>query len=167
MAILGINHAVLYVRDARRSAAFYEDVLGFTRVIEDPGGRFAFLRAPASVNHHDLAFFTIGNAAAPSEAGRSTVGLYHLAWAVPTMDELAEMRTKLQSVGALVGESDHGVNKSLYAHDPDGLEFEVTFVVPPQYWGTEEHEAIVRRLDLAGEQRRFEGVVSHVGSAKP
>jgi catechol-2,3-dioxygenase len=167
MAILGINHAVLYVRDARRSAAFYETVLGFTRVIDDPGGRFAFLRAPASVNHHDLAFFSIGPSAGDSEAGHSTVGLYHIAWAVPTMEELVAMRATLQAAGALVGESDHGVNKSLYARDPDGLEFEVTFVVPPEYWGREENEAIVRRLDLAGEQQRFAGVVSHVGSAKP
>ena len=35
MAILGLNHAVLYVRDAKRSSRFYEEVLGFVRVIED------------------------------------------------------------------------------------------------------------------------------------
>jgi len=69
--------------------------------------------------------------------------------------------------GALAGESDHGVNKSLYARDPDGLEFEVTYVVPPEYWGDEEHEAIIRRLDLDAERTRFDGVVSHVGSARP
>jgi catechol-2,3-dioxygenase len=167
MAILGLNHAVLYVRDARRSSQFYEDVLGFVPVIVDEAGRFAFLRAPASVNHHDIAFFTIGASAGQSAAGRATVGLYHLAWAVPTIDELMQMREKLIEVGALGGESDHGVNKSLYAHDPDGLEFEVTYVVPPEYWGTEEHEAIIRRLDLDAERTRFDGVVSHVGSARP
>ena len=167
MAILGLNHAVLYVRDAKRSSRFYEDVLGFVRVIEDAGGRYAFLRAPASVNHHDIAFFSIGDDAGESTAGRGSVGLYHVAWAVPTIDELIVMREKLMAAGALGGESDHGVNKSLYARDPDGIEFEVTYVVPPQYWGAEEHEAIIRRLDLAAEQTRFEGVVSHVGSARP
>lgn len=167
VAILGINHAVFYVRDARRSAAFYRDVLGFVPVIDHPQGAFAFLRAPASVNHHDVAFFTIGAAAGPSAAGRSTVGLYHVAWAVPTVDDLIAMRTKLVEAGALVGESDHGVNKSLYAHDPDGLEFEVTYVVPPEHWGDLEHEAIVDRLDLESDARRFAGVVSHVGSARP
>ena len=40
MAITGMNHAVLYVRDARRSAAFYRDVLGFALIIDDPQGRF-------------------------------------------------------------------------------------------------------------------------------
>jgi len=167
MAILGLNHAVLYVRDARRTSRFYEEVLGFVPVIEDAAGRYAFLRAPASVNHHDIAFFSIGAGAGPSTAGRATVGMYHIAWAVPTIDDLMDMRAKLVAAGALGGESDHGVNKSLYAHDPDGLEFEVTYVVPPEYWGDEEHEAIIRHLDLDAERTRFDGVVSHVGSARP
>ena len=167
MAILGLNHAVLYVRDARRTSRFYEEVLGFVPVIEDAAGRYAFLRAPASVNHHDIAFFSIGAGAGESTAGRTTVGMYHIAWAVPTIDDLMAMREKLSAAGALGGESDHGVNKSLYAHDPDGLEFEVTYVVPPEYWGDKEHEAIIRRLDLDAERTRFDGVVSHVGSARP
>jgi catechol-2,3-dioxygenase len=155
MAITGMNHAVLYVRDARRTAAFYQDVLGFILVIDDPQGRFQFLRAPASQNHHDLALFTIGSGAGPSEAGRSTVGLYHIAWEVPTLDELEAMRQRLADAGALVGASDHGVNKSLYAVDPDGLEFEVMWLVPPHLWGDDEHEAIVRPLDIAADQRRY------------
>jgi catechol-2,3-dioxygenase len=155
MAITGMNHAVLYVRDARRSAAFYRDVLGFSLIIDDPQGRFQFLRAPESQNHHDIAFFTIGSGAGPSEAGRRTVGMYHIAWAVNDLDELEEMRGRLAQAGALVGASDHGVNKSLYAVDPDGLEFEVTWVVPPHLWGDEEHEAIIRPLDIAADARRY------------
>lgn len=115
MPITRMNHAVLYVRDARRTEGFYRDILGFTTVIEDPQGAFVFMRAPASENHHDIAFFTIGKGAAPSEAGRRTVGMYHVAWEVPTLEELAEMRERLQAAGALVGASDHGANKSLYA----------------------------------------------------
>ena len=41
-------------------------------------------------------------------------------------------------IGALIGQSDHGVNKSLYARDPDGLEFEVMYLVPADEWGAEE-----------------------------
>ena len=155
MAITGMNHAVLYVRDARRSAAFYRDVLGFSLIIDDEQGRYQFLRAPESQNHHDIAFFTIGSGAGPSEAGRRTVGMYHIAWEVRSLDELDEMRTRLATAGALVGASDHGPNKSLYAVDPEGLEFEVTWVVPPHLWGTEEHEAIIRPLDIAADARRY------------
>ena len=153
--IIGMNHAVLYVRDARRHQAFYGDVLGFETIIEEPNGQFVFMRAPASQNHHDIAFFTIGSGAGASTAGRGAVGMYHLAWEVAELAELETMRERLSAAGALVGASDHGANKSLYAHDPDGLEFEVMWLVPADRWGAEEHEAIVRPLDLAGDLVRF------------
>jgi catechol-2,3-dioxygenase len=168
VGITGMNHAVLYVRDANRTAAFYRDVLGFRPVIEDEAGRFMFMRAPSSPNHHDIAFFTIGEQAGPSGAGRQTVGLYHIAWEVPTLDELVEVHGKLQAAGALVGASDHGANKSLYAVDPDGLEFEVMWLVPARLWGAEEHEAIIRPLDLDAELRHFAPLLTdeeRVGSA--
>ncbi len=158
MAITGMNHAVLYVRDARRNAAFYRDVLDFQTVIEHPQGAFVFMRGPASPNHHDIAFFSIGEQAGPSTAGQATVGLYHLAWEVPTLADLEAVRQRLVDADALVGESDHGANKSLYGKDPDGLEFEVMWLVPPELWGDEEHQAIIRPLDLAAEQRRFAGI---------
>ena len=152
MGIVRLNHAVLYVRDAERSATFYEQVLGFRTVHAFPGG--AFLQAPDSTNDHDIAFFTIGPEAGPSGAGRSTVGLYHLAWEVPTLAELSDMSRRLTEVGALVGASDHGASKSLYAHDPDGLEFEVCWIVPADQIDAD--AAIgVRPLDLEAEIARF------------
>jgi catechol-2,3-dioxygenase len=152
MRITGMNHAVLYVRDAQVTASFYERVLGFGRVIDDP--RFVFMRAPESANHHDIAFFSIGAAAGPSEAGARTVGLYHIAWEVPTLAALADARRELSAAGALVGSSDHGANKSLYAKDPDGLEFEVMWLVPAERWGEEETQAIIRPLLLEEEEQR-------------
>jgi catechol-2,3-dioxygenase len=161
MAITGMNHAVLYVRDAARHQQFYEDVLGFTTVI-DGDGPFVFMRAPASENHHDIAFFTVGESATPSEAGRGTVGMYHLAWEVATLDELIEIRDQLDAAGALIGASDHGANKSLYSKDPDGLEFEVMWLVPPEHWGDEADQAIIRPLDLAAEKQRFDDLTGQV-----
>ena len=163
--ITGMNHAVLYVRDARRQQAFYHDVLGFETVVADPAGGFVFMRAPGSANHHDLAFFSIGTDAEDSGAGRSQVGLYHLAWEVPTLDDLQVHRQRLVDAGALRGASDHGVNKSLYAHDPDGIEFEVMWLVPESEWGAEQHQAIVRPLDVAADIARFGG--SLVSGVRP
>lgn len=88
MAIRRLNHAVLYVRDVTRSLAFYQDVLGFRVVHQFPGA--AFLQAPDSDNDHDLGLFQIGEQAGPSTAGRESVGLYHLAWSVTTLTDLAE-----------------------------------------------------------------------------
>src|SRR5215472_206949 len=102
MPVTRMNHAVLYVRDVDRSVAFYRDVLDFRVKMEIPG-KAAFIQAPASQNDHDLGLFQIGSQAGPSEAGRSTVGLYHLAWEVDTLDELERIAGKLRDAGALVG----------------------------------------------------------------
>ena len=149
-----MNHAVLYVRDSTRHRKFYEDILDFVTVIDEPG-QFAFMRAPRSANHHDIAFFTVGEGVGPSAAGQETVGMYHLAWEVGTLGDLVAMQERLSKAGVVKGSSDHGANKSLYCVEPDGLEFEVMWLVPADRWGKEEHEAIIRPLDLAAEARRF------------
>jgi catechol-2,3-dioxygenase len=152
-AVRRLNHAVLYVRDARRSAAFYQEALGFEVVGDFGGGEAIFLRAAGNDNHHDLGLFTIGAQAPGPEQGRA--GLYHLAWQVDTIQDLAAMRDHLTKLGALVGASDHGVSKSLYAHDPDGIEFEVLWALPRDDWGALEHDAVTRPLDLPAELARW------------
>ena len=129
MPITRLNHAVLYVRDVAVTQEFYEHVLGFRTLIFVPG-RAAFFQAPGSTNDHDLGTFQIGSGAGPSSAGRSTVGLYHLAWEVDTLSELRRIAGLLRDRGALVGASDHRTTKALYARDPDGIEFEVSWLLP-------------------------------------
>ena len=131
MGIKRMNHAVLYVRDAERTYAFYRDLLGFRVVGEMPDAKF--LQAPDSTNDHDLALFSIGADAGDSAAGRGTVGLYHIAWEVQTLGDLQEIAVRLADAGALVGATDHSTTKALYAKDPDGLEFEVCWLVPAQF----------------------------------
>ena len=144
-----LNHAVLYVRDARRSAEFYEAAFGFELLAEYGDGAAVFMRAAGTENHHDLGLFSLGPQAPPPQPGR--VGLYHLAWQVDTIRDLVDIRARLLKMGALVGESDHGVSKSLYAKDPDGIEFEVMWQLPREQWGDMERDAITQRLDLATE----------------
>ncbi|MGD0084571.1 MAG: VOC family protein [Acidimicrobiales bacterium] len=159
MPITRLNHAVLYVRDADKSAAFYTDVLGFRRLTMGPESfkGAVFLQAPGSTNDHDIGLFTIGSEAAASRAGRSEVGLYHLAWEVDTLEELERLAGALAGAGSLVGASDHGTTKSLYAKDPDGLEFEVAWVVPAYLLDDEalKGRASIGRLDIATEQGRY------------
>ncbi len=131
MPVRRLNHAVLFVRDVKASVAFYDEVLGFTPIegmAELKGA--AFLRAPSSTNDHDLGLFEVGAAAGASGAGRATVGLYHLAWEVESLSDLATVSEALVAHGALVGATDHGTTKALYGRDPDGLEFEVCWLVP-------------------------------------
>lgn len=159
MGIHRLNHAVLYVRDVETSVAFYRDVLGFTVVDMLPAGfeGAAFLRAASSTNDHDLGLFQVGAHATPSAAGRGAVGLYHLAWEVETLDDLDRLAGALAAAGALVGASDHGTTKSLYGKDPDGLEFEVVWIVPAGLLDDAAREARkrIRPLDLDAAKRRY------------
>ena len=127
MSVRRLNHAVLYVRDVPRAVEFYTGVLGF-EVAAEIADRAAFLRAPGTLNDHDLGLFALGGQAAGPVPGQA--GLYHLAWEAGTLGELADIGARLRDRGALVGASDHGVSKSFYAKDPDGIEFEVMWRVP-------------------------------------
>ena len=158
MPVTRLNHAVLYVRDVTTTREFYENALGFRTLIWMPG-QAAFFQAPGSTNDHDLGTFQIGSGAGPSGAGRSTVGLYHLAWEVDTLAELDRLRTVLDERGALVGMSDHVTTKSLYGHDPDGIEFELCWLVPADRIDDDllagKAEGLTRPLDLPGVIERY------------
>jgi catechol-2,3-dioxygenase len=157
MPVQRLNHAVLYVRDVERSVAFYSDVLGFRVVMGFPGA--AFLQAEGSSNDHDLGLFQVGAEAGESQAGRATVGLYHLAWEVDTLDELERIKGRLEDSAALVGASDHATTKALYAKDPDGIEFEVSWLLPADLI-TEDvlaRKTSIDRLDLSREKARYGG----------
>ena len=167
MPITRLNHAVLYVRNVERSVAFYRDVLGFRLldVLPEAFSGAAFLQAPGSTNDHDLGLFEVPapseeneGAAAASRAGRGgSVGLYHLAWEVDTLAELERLSARLSEAGALVGASDHGTTKSLYGHDPDGIEFEIAWIVPADQIdaGAVEARKRIGRLDFAAERARY------------
>jgi catechol-2,3-dioxygenase len=154
MPIQRLNHAVLYVRDVAESGAFYQDVLGFRTVMEIPG-RALFLQAADSTNDHDLGLFAIGTNAGDSPAGLSTVGLYHLAWEVDTLTELNRVAERLTAAGALVGASDHGTTKALYAKDPNGLEFEICWLVPADLITDDIRASLREPLDIDAAIARY------------
>ena len=153
MPITRLNHAVLFVRDADAAAEFYRSAFGFEELSRPDGMRAAFMRSPSGGNHHDLGLFEVG-AQAPRPP-RGSVGLYHLAWQIDTIEGLVEMSQRLKELGALTGASDHGVSKSLYGADPDGNEFEVMWQVPAEAWGDFAVQATIMPLDLDAELRRW------------
>lgn len=153
--ITRLNHAVLFVRDTDVAVAFYRDVLGFRVVASEQGGAAVFMRAEGSDNHHDLGLFAVGSTAAHPSPG--STGLYHLAWEVGAIEDVASLAAKLAEKQALVGASDHGVSKSLYGRDPDGNEFEIMWRVPRDDWGEAAEHGVVRPLDLESEVARYRG----------
>jgi catechol-2,3-dioxygenase len=138
-----LQHLVLWVADVERSVRFYRDVLGFEVTKRYPSA--AFLRIPGSADDHHLGLFEQAGVAAPDER---VARMYHSAWEVGELTDLVGARQRLIEAGALVGSSSHGVSLSLYAKDPDGLEFEVFWTVPGG------RPAPTSALDLEGELAR-------------
>ena len=144
-----LNHAVLFVRDLDRAVGFYRRAFGFEEVARE--GTMAFLRAPGGDNHHDLGLAAVApNAPSPP---RGATGLFHLAWEVPTVEDLRAAEATLRELNALTGASDHGATKSLYGSDPDGNMFEVMWMLPRDEWGEFDRRAISKPLDLEAEAR--------------
>ena len=150
-----LNHAVLFVADLDRAVRFYTEVFGMDVAAREPGANAAFLRLPRSGNHHDLGLFGVGPSAPKVPGG---IGLYHLAWQLDTIEELAAARAALLDAGAYSGESSHGATKSVYGADPDGNEFELMWMLPREDWGDYENTAPVERLNLEAEIDRWSGV---------
>jgi catechol-2,3-dioxygenase len=145
IGIRRLQHLVLWVSDVNRSKEFYQSVLGFEVAHERPGSA-VFLRIPGAGNDHDLGLFAQPGVTQPNPAAAR---MYHSAWEVGELQDLARAAMRLSKARALVGASNHGGSLSLYAQDPDGLEFEVFWAVPDGGAA-----ATTRELDLAGELAR-------------
>ena len=138
-----LQHLVLWVSNVERSVRFYCDVVGFEVQRRYPNA--AFLKIPGTADDHNLGLFEQAGVPRPDER---VARMYHSAWEVDDLTDLARARRRLTEAGALVGSSNHGVSLSLYAKDPDGLEFEIFWTVPG---GT---SARTTELDLEAELTR-------------
>jgi catechol-2,3-dioxygenase len=136
MAVKELGHLVLYVRDVKRSADFYRDVLGWHQILPEDGAPPVGVAAFSSGRtHHELLLIEVGGDAIPIPGGRR-IGLYHFGLKVgDSDDELRAMLEQVQAAGAkVVGASDHTVTHSLYIEDPDGNEIELYIDVPGVDW---------------------------------
>ena len=134
MQVKELGHVVLYVRDIKRSRAFYRDVLGFKEITPE-GAPYPIAAFSSGRTHHELLLIEVGPNAAPLPPD-PRVGMYHFGLKVGTTDdELREARDALVRAGArIVGASDHTVTHSLYIQDPDGNEIELYIDVQPEKW---------------------------------
>lgn len=120
-----LQHLVLWVADVERSVRFYCEVVGFEVQRRHPTA--AFLKIPGTADDHHLGLFEQAGVRPPDERAAR---MYHAAWEVGELTDLARARQRLVAARSLVGQSDHGTSLSLYAKDPDGLEFEIFWTVP-------------------------------------
>ena len=128
--IAKIGHVVLNVSDLERSTRFYTEILGFA--VSDvyptetvPGG-MVFMRCNA--DHHGVAL--VGALAGPAPH----IDLHHLAFDVPTLDEVLRARDHLRRCGVPIdfeGRRRAGCQIAVEFRDPDGHRLEI-------YWGLDQ-----------------------------
>ena len=126
-----LGHAVVNVSDLETSKRFYTEVLGFktSDLYPDgmmPGG-MVFLRCNG--DHHCLAL--LGALKPGGEAQRT---LHHLAFEMPTLDDVFRARDHLQKHGVKIvyqGRRRAGCQVSVEFLDPDGHHLEL-------YWGVDQ-----------------------------
>lgn len=117
-----IGHVVLNVTNVECSTAFYRDVVGFQVARYRPDGTGAFLTC--GIVHHNLALFQAPEGAQPAQKGQ--IGLNHFAFKVESYKALQEAHKRLVDAGATIDHIvDHGMTRSVYFLDPDGIEMEL------------------------------------------
>src|SRR5438105_9935124 len=120
MQLEGIDHVAMGVRDVERSAKWYTDVLGFERLHEGVwGGVPTFVEK----GNTGIALFPASQEAQPS--GHREIGMLHLAFRADRENFLAAQR-ELEKRGLKFEFQDHEVSHSIYFHDPDGHQLDIT-----------------------------------------
>jgi catechol 2,3-dioxygenase-like lactoylglutathione lyase family enzyme len=117
----GIDHVALAVRDVARSAAWYVEVLGFEHRLPGMwGGVPTFVGKGTTA----LALFPVGTPE-PAPRSKGTITMMHLAFRTSRVGFITAQR-ELADAGIEFHFQDHGVSQSIYFHDPDGHELEIT-----------------------------------------
>jgi catechol 2,3-dioxygenase len=126
-----LGHVNLYVRNAERSKAFYEDVLGL-HCYHYRSGWAAFMSADKEKSH-EVALMQVGDNAPLQQKGQ--VGLNHAAFMMASLEDLKESYWRLKEKGVKIDRIvDHGLSLGIYFRDPDGNGLEVSYELPREQW---------------------------------
>lgn len=134
--ILGVHHAAYRCRDVEQTIWFYRDVLGLVAdgglVIEEVPGSdgvedpymHIFFRMK---NGEYIAFFDAPESADPAWFDRKYGFDMHYAFEVESEEAMLQMRDRINAMGvSCFGPIEHGVVRSVYMYDPNGIQIELT-----------------------------------------
>ncbi len=133
LATRGFHHITMVSTDARRTLAFYGELLGLGLVkktvnFDDPSAYHLYFGSDGGRPGTILTFFEWSHA----RRGRWGVGgIHHLALGVATPEAQLKWKRRLTDAGVGVnGPIDRGYFKSLYFADPDGQILEIATAGP-------------------------------------
>ena len=139
-----LGHVHLTVADLERQLTFYQEVLGFRLHWQD--GPAAGLGAGGA----DLLRLTQVRKARPA-AG--TTGLYHVAYLLPTQQDLAYLLARIAQQRAPVqGFSDHGTHYAIYLPDAEGNGIELAWDRPRAEWPQTFAEMVARNRGFSPQE---------------
>ncbi len=119
-----IKETCLYIQDTARTRAFYEGVLGFPCLAEEPG-KFVFFQVGPDML---LAFVRSYTQANPTLPAHGAEGVQHVAFEAPSKQAYEAWKRHLLEQGiALEHEATwRQGRRSVYFRDPDGHSLEIT-----------------------------------------
>lgn len=122
LALEGIDHVALAVRDIKASVQWYEDVLGLKRLYQQAWGDYP---AVVGVGTTSVALFPVGTDAPQPSPGRNVLAMRHVAFRADA-ENFARVQQELRRQRIAFEFQDHDIAHSIYLHDPNGHEIEIT-----------------------------------------
>jgi catechol 2,3-dioxygenase len=122
-----IGLVTLRVSDLERSRRFYEGILAFQLIEQEPG--------KVILGGQDkLPLLELLEVPGAAPQPRRATGLYHVAILLPTRADLGRELLRLTSANWQIGQGDHLVSEALYVSDPDGNGLELYRDRPRSTW---------------------------------
>jgi catechol 2,3-dioxygenase-like lactoylglutathione lyase family enzyme len=122
MQLEGIDHVALAVADVEQSAKWCIEVLGFERLHEGMwNGVPTFIGKGTTA----IALFPTNSGAKSVSSGRSGIRMLHLAFRADRKN-FSVAQEELKRRGIKFEFQDHEIAQSIYFHDPDGHQLEIT-----------------------------------------
>lgn len=125
----------LAVAELARSVEFYERVLGFAVLVR--GSDWAQL----GVAGEQRVLLELEQLATPrATQGAPRLGLFHVAYLLPSREDLSAFVRYAIALGLRIGAGDHIFSEAIYFEDPDGLGIEVYADRPRADWPVAERK---------------------------
>lgn len=121
-----LGRTALRVNDLEEMTQFYRDVVGL--------GVLHHSDTNAILGVEDTPILVLEGDEDALERHKSSAGLFHNAFRVPSREALGDALVRIQDQWQLGGASDHGVSEALYLTDPEGNGIEMYRDFPRDQW---------------------------------